>query len=255
MAPSTWTIYTPIAPVGTKVIIHERPKDRKSWDPHGKEGLYTGPALDYYRCYKIFVLATRAERITDTVAWFPKQCIMPGGSALELFTEATKDLSMSIKNLTNTIPESAHNKNTMHLLANTLASTLRQYHDMFHQSIEGAEQRVKTSQGTQNDLIDSEEILTEDTKQDSGLEPTLNSDEQQNSPEDENWTLIQKKKSKRIKKPITFADGTKHSAHKCNQASTTEPNKKPSNFKTALESEDRLLWEQANYEEFARLHE
>ena len=29
---------TPLALLGTKVIIHEKPKERASWDPHGKEG-------------------------------------------------------------------------------------------------------------------------------------------------------------------------------------------------------------------------
>jgi hypothetical protein len=35
---------TPMAPPGTKVLIHEKPQQRGSWDPHGIEGWYLGPA-------------------------------------------------------------------------------------------------------------------------------------------------------------------------------------------------------------------
>ena len=36
---------TPLAPPGTKIIAHLKPDQRKSWDPHGEEGWYVGPAL------------------------------------------------------------------------------------------------------------------------------------------------------------------------------------------------------------------
>ena len=39
---------TPIAPPGTKVVVHEKPHQRGSWDPHGKDGYYAGPAMESY---------------------------------------------------------------------------------------------------------------------------------------------------------------------------------------------------------------
>jgi hypothetical protein len=39
---------TPMAPPGRKVIIHEKPQQRKTWDPHGTEGWYLGPAMEHY---------------------------------------------------------------------------------------------------------------------------------------------------------------------------------------------------------------
>ena len=36
---------TPIAPAGTRVVIHVKPIARGSWDTHGLEGFYVGPAL------------------------------------------------------------------------------------------------------------------------------------------------------------------------------------------------------------------
>ena len=46
---------TPLAPPGIKVIVHEKPKDRASWAPHGVEGWYIGPAMESYRCYRTFI--------------------------------------------------------------------------------------------------------------------------------------------------------------------------------------------------------
>jgi hypothetical protein len=62
----------PIA-CGTLVVIPNNPIQRGSWDPHGETGLYVGPALDHYRCFRVFSsLRTKKIRISDTLAWFPE---------------------------------------------------------------------------------------------------------------------------------------------------------------------------------------
>ena len=38
---------SPLAPPGTKVLAHVKPDDRATWDPHGKDGWYIGPALEH----------------------------------------------------------------------------------------------------------------------------------------------------------------------------------------------------------------
>ena len=45
---------TPLAPPGTKVLVHHKPSHRLSWDPHGQEGFYIGPSLHHYRCVKCY---------------------------------------------------------------------------------------------------------------------------------------------------------------------------------------------------------
>ena len=49
---------TPIAPPGIKVLVHERPEQRGSWSPHAKEAWYIGPAMNSYRCYRVYVTST-----------------------------------------------------------------------------------------------------------------------------------------------------------------------------------------------------
>ena len=39
---------TPLAPPGTKIIIHDKLGQRKYWDPRGVEGWYLGPYMEHY---------------------------------------------------------------------------------------------------------------------------------------------------------------------------------------------------------------
>ena len=62
---------TPLAPPGTKVVVHEKPSKRGSWAPHGLVGFYVGSALKHYRCWRVYVSSTRSVRISDTLSWHP----------------------------------------------------------------------------------------------------------------------------------------------------------------------------------------
>jgi hypothetical protein len=54
---------TPLASPGTRIIAHEKSYQRASWDPHGVDGYYLGPALDHYRCYQVHITKTKGTRI------------------------------------------------------------------------------------------------------------------------------------------------------------------------------------------------
>jgi hypothetical protein len=88
---------TPMAPPGTKVQVHEKPNQRKSWDPHSVGGWYLGPALDHYRCYRVFINQTKAERISDTVQFFPEQQTVPFPTPAAIATEAARTLISVLK--------------------------------------------------------------------------------------------------------------------------------------------------------------
>ena len=70
----------PLAPPGTKVIIHKKPSDRKSWQFHGEEGFYIAPALNHYRCLTCYIPKTRQEKISDTVTFISKHVPIPESS-------------------------------------------------------------------------------------------------------------------------------------------------------------------------------
>lgn len=86
----------PIAPFGTRVLIHEPPDKRTTWAPHGLPGFYLGPAISHHRSFRVYCSPTRAQRISDSLAWFPAPFRMPGSSLPELLLAQLSDLSSVI---------------------------------------------------------------------------------------------------------------------------------------------------------------
>ncbi len=68
---------TPLAPAGTKVVIHKKPQNRASWDYHGCTVWYIGPPPDHYRCFRCFIPSTGREIITDTLRFIPQKITFP----------------------------------------------------------------------------------------------------------------------------------------------------------------------------------
>lgn len=89
---------TPLAPPGTLVLGHEKPDKRGTWSPHAIEGWYVGPAMDSYRCYKVWCKQTRAVRTMDTVEWFPRHVPMPTPSSTDRVIIAAQDLAKALQN-------------------------------------------------------------------------------------------------------------------------------------------------------------
>ena len=77
---------TPLSPPGTKVVAFEPPDKCNSWATHGTLGWYIVPALQHYRCCKIYVTKTAATRVCDTVKFSPKQFKMPILSSADIAT-------------------------------------------------------------------------------------------------------------------------------------------------------------------------
>ena len=81
-----------MAPPGTKVNIHEKPIQRRSWDPHGVEGWYLGPAMEHYCRYSVFTNATQAGRTSDTVEFFPQKFKVSFLLAIDIAVRAANEL-------------------------------------------------------------------------------------------------------------------------------------------------------------------
>ena len=89
---------TPLAPPGTKVLVHEKPDVRASWGAHAVDGWYVGPALSHYRCYRVWITETTSERVADTLSWYPTQVSMPRASTTEEASAAARDLIAALTN-------------------------------------------------------------------------------------------------------------------------------------------------------------
>ncbi len=88
---------TPIAPPGMKVVAHEKPEHRQSWSTHGLIGWYIGPAMEHYRCYRIYIPETKGERVCDTVDFFPQNTKLPQLSAEAATLRAAQHLISTLK--------------------------------------------------------------------------------------------------------------------------------------------------------------
>ena len=89
---------TPLAPPGTKVLIHKKSGIRGSWDYHGVEGWYIGPSLEHYRCVKCYNPDTYTEIDTDTFQLIPNATPIPQHTALDGIEKAVADI-LPLKNL------------------------------------------------------------------------------------------------------------------------------------------------------------
>lgn len=58
---------TPLAPPGIKAITGNNAATRESWAPHGKLAYYVGPAMNHYRCCKVYLPSVQKIIITDTI--------------------------------------------------------------------------------------------------------------------------------------------------------------------------------------------
>eukprot|EP00536_Pseudo-nitzschia_multiseries_P018409 jgi/Psemu1/55461/gm1.55461_g len=86
----------PLAPMGCRVIIHDRAQERGAWQDHGTRGFYIGPALKHYRNYTCIGESSRDTRVSNTVAFFPK-ADMPETSSTDRLLMILQD----IKEVTN----------------------------------------------------------------------------------------------------------------------------------------------------------
>ena len=84
---------TPIAPLGTFVQVHEPATKRSSWSPHSSDGWYIGPALDSYRCVRVYMSESQADRIVSTVTWHPTFVRAPVMSPKDEIVSAVQQLA------------------------------------------------------------------------------------------------------------------------------------------------------------------
>ena len=81
------------------MIAIESTQTRKTFAPHGMQAWYVCPKLEHYRCYKVYVPKTRAERIFDTVSFHPHLCKSPVLQPIEKEFIVANKLTSALKNL------------------------------------------------------------------------------------------------------------------------------------------------------------
>ena len=87
------------------------------------------PAMDHYRCYRCYITKTNAERVSDTVQFFPKHVRMPQTSSADAAIRAAPELTSALQNPTPATP--------FHALSDQKLEALRQLSDLFSAALPG----------------------------------------------------------------------------------------------------------------------
>ena len=89
---------TPLAPLGTKLLIHVKPYKRQTFGSHAIDGWYIGPSIDQYRCYSCYVPETGGISNSDIVDFFPNKIISQQFTRIRTSNKQHQILYTSFKN-------------------------------------------------------------------------------------------------------------------------------------------------------------
>lgn len=87
---------------GTKVIVHENPSKRASWDLNGDTGWCVGPSMNHYCWIQCFIPRTRSVVDSDKVEFFPHSIPFPSVTLKDMLTQAATDIMSILSNLPKT---------------------------------------------------------------------------------------------------------------------------------------------------------
>ena len=79
-------------------MVHEKPDDSETWTHHTVGGWYIDQTIYHYIYYKVWIKETRAERIVDTIAWFPSSLTMHISSSVDRTIDKPQDLTRALAN-------------------------------------------------------------------------------------------------------------------------------------------------------------
>jgi hypothetical protein len=83
---------SPLAPPGTRVVVHITPNQRQNMAPHGIDGWYVGPSTEHYRCHKCYIPSTFRVRDALTIDWFPHAVPFPKVSTDDYLRQTATDM-------------------------------------------------------------------------------------------------------------------------------------------------------------------
>jgi hypothetical protein len=83
---------TPMAPLGTEVLVHMKPNRRSTWGYHASKAWYLSHSPNHYRCIRVLMADTGGERITDTFRYNHHAIPVPKITATNRILDATARL-------------------------------------------------------------------------------------------------------------------------------------------------------------------
>ena len=86
----------PIAPPGSRILMHDKPGKRKTFGMNARPAWYLGPCFKHYRTFRGIVPSTGGERLSDTVRFQHHAIAIPDLTPANSILEATRQLNDAI---------------------------------------------------------------------------------------------------------------------------------------------------------------
>jgi hypothetical protein len=120
-------------------MAHVKPKNRRTWDVHADKGFNIGMAMEHHQCFHVYIMKTRATRVSDRV-FFKQQYITNPQITLEtLVIKAATELTNVLKGIVSRDVETAEALQKVSSLftkiAATKAATMREREQQTHPTL------------------------------------------------------------------------------------------------------------------------
>jgi hypothetical protein len=89
----------PFAPLECAVMAHVKPKNRQSWNVHTDTSFNIGTTIEHHQCFHIYIVKTRATRISDTVFFKHQYDTNLQVTPETLIIKAALDLNSALKGM------------------------------------------------------------------------------------------------------------------------------------------------------------
>jgi hypothetical protein len=77
--------------------VFESAQQRRTWQGDGQKGFYLGPALEHYRCFRVYITESRPTRIANAIECFPAHVKAPSATPADQLEAIIHDLAETIK--------------------------------------------------------------------------------------------------------------------------------------------------------------
>jgi hypothetical protein len=78
-------------------MAHVKPKNRRTWDVRGEVGYSIGTSMEHHRCFNVYIVKTRATRVSDSVFLKHQYITNPQITPETLVMKAAAELTSALK--------------------------------------------------------------------------------------------------------------------------------------------------------------
>ncbi len=87
----------PFALLGCAVMAHIKPKNQRTWDVHAEVGFNIGTAMEHHCCFHVYIVKTRATRVSNAVFFKYQYITNPQITPETLLMKAAAELTSALK--------------------------------------------------------------------------------------------------------------------------------------------------------------